>query len=46
MYNSSVCSRLFNPLSIFLKNHIDLLNNGSKFLKKVWCCIGGRVNEG
>ena len=37
-------STIFVGNSFFIKgNSAVVMNKGGKFLKKLWCCIGGRV---
>ena len=37
-------STIFVGISFFIKgNSTVVMDKGGKFLKKLWCCIGGRV---
>ena len=39
-------STIFVGYSFFIKgNSAVVMNKGGKFLKKLWCCISGRVKQ-
>ena len=42
-HNVAGCSLGVNP--ILYEAASKTMNKGGKFLKKLWCCVGGRVEQ-